>query len=177
MKREGDNDEAPGSTDAKPKKKEDPKDPEGEEVKEEVKVKKKPGPKPGSKRRPDAKKPGPKPRRRVRHRAYSSDEDSSSSDEDEDEAVGWTRGGRRVVQGKTAPSELEKDQRIEAEEDITINNSKTAWTFDELVALENAALALALALAHTLALASPVAVPVGRGHRGRHGRGGAFRSR
>ena len=125
MKREGDNDEAPGSTDAKPKKKEDPKDPEGEEVKEEVKVKKKPGPKPGSKRRPDAKKPGPKPRRRVRHRAYSS--------------VGWTRGGRRVVQGKTAPSELEKDQRIEAEEDITINNSKTAWTFDELVALENAA--------------------------------------
>ena len=135
VKREGDNDEAPGSTDAKTKKKEDPKDPEGEEVK----VKKKPGPKPGSKRRPDAKKPGPKPRRRVRHRAYSSDEDSSSLDEDEDEAVGWTRGGRRVVQGKTVPSELEKEQRTEVEEDIAINNSKTAWTFNELVALENAA--------------------------------------
>ena len=55
MKREGDNDEAPGSTDAKMKKRRTPKTLKSEEVKEEVKVKKKPGPKPGSKRRPDAK--------------------------------------------------------------------------------------------------------------------------
>ncbi|CAL6369023.1 unnamed protein product [Bathycoccus prasinos] len=137
-------DEAPGSSDSKKKKKKDATK-EGEE--EEVKVKKKPGPKPGSKRRPDAKKPGPKPRKKTRHRAYSSDEDSSSSDEGE--AVGWTRGGQRVVQGKSAPpSALKKGHSIdeeteEAEEDVeeddvAINNSKTVWSFEELVALENA---------------------------------------
>ena len=137
-------DEAPGSSDSKKKKKKDATK-EGEE--EEVKVKKKPGPKPGSKRRPDAKKPGPKPRKKTRHRAYSSDEDSSSSDEGE--AVGWTRGGQRVVQGKSAPpSALKKGHSIDEEtedaeedveeDDVAINNSKTVWSFEELVALENA---------------------------------------
>lgn len=134
--------EAPGSTDSKKKKKKDVSSKEGEE---EVKVKKKPGPKPGSKRRPDAKKPGPKPRKKVRHRAYSSDEDSSSSDEGE--AVGWTRGGQRVVQGKNAPpSALKKGQTIdeeeaeeeEEEEGAANNTSKTTWSFEELVALEQA---------------------------------------